>query len=267
MSVTYKNPPLVELIAEVRWGPVGDTAAMGPKSLRISLPHPLDEDIFMHYGVVIAQKGYGRFERLIPPGTPVPMTTAACRFRPTDTTQQSPLFQVGKGVFTANALPPNYQDWDTFKPVVRLGLESLFEAYTRAGQPAPQISEVLLRYINVFSSELTGGRELTEFLAEVMGIKLSVPTSISSLTKAGTSVQQVIQLEQQIDLGLLSLTIGPAVKANETAVLLDTSILVQREIGADIDAALNALTEARQVNHELFRALAKPLHNLMGPTS
>jgi uncharacterized protein (TIGR04255 family) len=100
-----------------------------------------------------------------------------------------------------------------------------------------------------------------------MGIKLSVPTSISSLIKAGTSVQQVIQLEQQIDLGLLSLTIGPAVKANETAVLLDTSILVQREIGADIDAALNALTEARQVNHDLFRALAKPLHNLMGPTS
>ena len=269
MSVTYKNAPLVELIAEVRWGPVTDTQlpSVGQRTLRLSLPHPSDEDIFMHYGVVIAQKGYGRFERLIPPGAPVPMTAPACRFRPSDVEQQSPLFQVGKGVFTANALPPNYQSWQSFCPVVKTGLDSLYEAYKRAGQPAPQISEVLIRYIDVFGNELTGGRDLAEFLAEVMGVKLTLPPSITSLTKAGTSVQQVIQLEEQIDLGLLSLTVGPAIKANETAVLLDTSILVQRDIGADADAAIHALTEARGIIHDLFRGLTEPLHAIMDPTS
>lgn len=268
MSVTYKNAPLVELIAEVRWGPLSDTESAGqPRVLRISLPHPSDEDIFMHYAVVIAQKGYGRFERLIPPGAPVPMTVPACRFRPSNVEQQSPLFQVGKGIFTANALPPNYQSWQSFCPVVKTGLESLYEAYSRAGQPAPQISEVLIRYIDVFGAELTSGRDLTEFLADVMGVKLSLPSSITSLAKAGTSSQQVIQLEQEIDLGLLNLVIGPTIKANDTAVLLDTSILVQRAIGTDVNAAIGALTEARGVIHDLFRALTTPLHDTMGPIS
>ena len=186
MSVTYKKAPLVELIAEVRWGPVGDRTLKSPqRTLRISLPHPADDDIFMHYGVVVAQKGYGRFERLIPPGVPLPFTSPACRFRPTDVNKQSPLFQIGKGIFTANALPPAYQSWQTFSPFVRTGLESLYEAYRRAGQPVPEISEVLIRYIDAFSHELTGGRDLADFLAEVMGIELSLPSSITCWWKRG----------------------------------------------------------------------------------
>ena len=268
MSVTYKNAPLVELIAELRWGPLSESIPPGRRSpIRISLPHPADEDIFLHYAAVIAQKGYGRVERLIPPGTPVPMSMPACRFRPTEADKSSPLFQIGKGVFTANGLPPDYQSWNTFAPVVRVGLDSLFEAYRRAHQSSPKINEALIRYIDVFNKDLTGGRDAADFLSEIIGVRLDLPMSITSLAKSASSAQNTIRLEQEVDVGLMTITFAPATKDNEDAVLLDTSILMQREIGDDMDAAISALTEARGVIHNLFLALTTSLHDAMGPTT
>lgn len=266
MSITYKKAPLVELIAEIRWSSPNTIApdSQQPR-LQFSLPHPSEELFYQNYGTVLSSLGYGRVERIIPPGVPTPMNTVACRFRPYDPEQQSPLFQVGRGIFTANALPPEYQSWQTFSPVVRMGLDMVFHASKSSGLPLPQISEVLIRYVDIFSGELMGGNEINDFVADTLGFKLSLPDGITSITKPGTTVQQVIQLQQQIDIGLLSITVGPARKEGEAGLMLDASILVQREIGNDIDAAISALTEARGVIHVLFRKLTEPLHKLMEP--
>jgi len=135
MSVTYKNAPLVELVAELRWGPSAAALPANDQDQSRTVPFqfssPKDEELYMQFAALISAEGYGRFERVAPPGIPSLPGQVACRFRPSDPEKQAPLFQLGIGLFTANALPP-YQSWSTFSPVVKLGLERVFEAHQRA---------------------------------------------------------------------------------------------------------------------------------------
>ena len=110
----------------------------------------------MKFGMLMAQKGYGRVERLAPAGMPLPPQFIAYRFRPTSPDQQSPLFQIGKGIFSANAVPPNYQSWGSFCPIVRSGIEMLIAAHRGTGEPPPEFSQALVRYIDVFNDTSTG---------------------------------------------------------------------------------------------------------------
>lgn len=264
MSMQFQNPPLAELAVEVRWGPaVPQTAAGMPPKIQLTLPRSQDEAVFTNFAMLAAQHGYGRFERLTPIGLPVPAHFAACRFRPSDPEQPSPLFNIGKGIFGANALPPNYQSWKSFCPVVRQGIESLFEAHKRAGEPLPDFNQVLVRYIDIFNEELTGPRGISSFLDEILGIKLILPRSITKLATA--EIQPNITFSVPIEIGLLTMNIGRAMKGTEVAPLLDTSVLIQRKIGSDAEAAIVALTEARSVIHDLFISLTASLHSAMRP--
>lgn len=264
MSIQYKKPPLVELIAELRWGP--SLPAVHPNkaaTVAVTLPRAQDDEVFMNFGMLVAQKGYGRLERLAPAGMPLPPQMIACRFRPTDTNQQSPLFQIGKGIFTANAVPPNYQSWEAFCPIVRDGVEMLIEAHQRTGEPPPDINQALVRYIDVFNEELTGGRSVSEFMSEVLGIQVTLPKAITSLTKA--KVEPLIQFSVPVELGLLSMTVGGATQGADVMPLLDTSLMIQRPIGANVEQALKALSDGRGVIHDLFRGLTTKIHEAMRP--
>lgn len=264
MSVHYTKAPLVELIAELRWGP--SLPAVEPNkfaSVAVTLPRAKDEEVFMNFGMLLAQKGYGRLERLAPAGMPLPPQFIACRFRPTDPNQQSPLFQIGKGIFSANAVPPNYQSWEAFSPVVRQGIETLIEAHQRAAEAPPDITQALVRYIDVFSDELTGGRTVSAFMREVLGVDVAFPKAISCIAKA--EVEPVIQFSVPVELGILSMTIGGGTQGADTLPMLDTSLLIQRSIGADADQAVKALTDGRGVIHDLFRELTAPIHEAMRP--
>jgi uncharacterized protein (TIGR04255 family) len=219
----------------------------------------------MHLGAILSANGFGRFERLIPPQFPLPPGQVACRFRPTKPDVQAPLFQLGSGVFTANALPPHYSSWKEFCPTVRMGLESLFGAFAAASLDAPAINSVLVRYIDAFKDELTGGRHTSAFLAEVMGVRLDLPDAIARLVPLEQQVQPAIQLEIPTSIGKLSLAFGHGSHGSQEAVLMDASILIQRSIGQSIDLAISAMTEGREVIHELFRGLTASLHEAMEP--
>ena len=265
MSVTYQNAPLVEIIAEVRWGPAAEpfNAAGG---FRVSLPRTKDEELLMHFGAEISAAGFGRIERLAPPGMPLPVAQVACRFRPTDPTKQSPLFQLGRGVFTSNAVPPDYSSWADFRPVVQTGLECLFRAHERSGEPRPHINMVLVRYIDAFGPDLTNGMEPLNFLREVMGLGLTLPSAISELVSDGATIRPSIQLSIPMQLGQMQLTFGPGVRENQEAMMLDTTLVIQRDIGDSCAAALSALTEARGAIHDLFLSLTARIHKAMKPS-
>jgi hypothetical protein len=47
---------------------------------------------------------------------------------------------------------------------------------------------------------------------------------------------------------------------------MDTTVTVQRDIGSSVGDAVAALSEARNVIHEVFRGLTTSLHERMGPT-
>lgn len=265
MSVTYKNPPLVEIVSELRWGPPSHEAQEQDRQIfRLRLPQVKDEEVFMHFAAIAAANGYARLERLMPPGMPFPPSQAACRFRPTDPAKQSPLFQLGAGVFTANAVPP-YRSWDSFLPDVCKGIDALFESYGRAGLEPPKINTALVRYIDAFRDDLTGGVEPSEFIRDVLGLRVELPAPVSKLATNPSKILVSTQIETPIEVGIMTISIGSGFRDSERAVMLDTTVLINRDIGPDAEGAVAALSEARGVIHNLFETMTSKIRTAMKP--
>jgi uncharacterized protein (TIGR04255 family) len=277
VSVTYKNAPLVELVAEVRWGPLplpaGAAPALagtpaGPPASQMwhAFSGPKDEEIFVHFGALMSSAGYGRAERMIPPGFPVLTFQPAARYRRTDPEDQASLFQLGRTVFSANALPP-YKSWQDFGPVVAKGLGILLDAYKKAALPLPEFHTALIRYIDAFRDDLTGGRSALPFLREVLGVNLMLPGVLVSLAGDPSQIQPFIRLIMPTSIGRLETTFSDGLKGNERAVIWDTTVTIEANFGSDAKVVMKALTDARQVIHDLFRGLTAPLHAAMQPIS
>src|ERR1019366_1625038 len=74
MSITFAKAPLVEIVAELRWGRLPQLAT--PPNQAIAMPlqmaglnaNKLDE-FFMRLGGEIYQQGFNRAERLVPPAS------------------------------------------------------------------------------------------------------------------------------------------------------------------------------------------------------
>jgi uncharacterized protein (TIGR04255 family) len=208
--------------------------------------------------------GFGRFERLVPPGFPSLPSTPACRFRPTDPAAEAPLYQIGQGLFTANALPP-YKSWVEFAPVAKAGIERLLEAHARAALAPPEFNLAIVRYIDAFRNDLTGGRTVQEFLRDVMGISLTLPHVILDKATDPQAIQPVIQLGVPTTTGRLEMTIAEGKHGNDRAIMVDMSVQVPRSIGSDVTSAMQALTDGRQIIHDVFRGLTAPIHVAMEP--
>jgi uncharacterized protein (TIGR04255 family) len=264
MSVTYTNAPLVELIVELRWGATSVVAPGSPQMLVLSTTQTKDEEIFTLVGAGMSAAGYGRNERLIPQGFLVPPAQPAYRFRPTNIEEQSPLFQLGQGIFTANALPP-YNGWSDFSPVVRKGIEILFESHKRAAAVPLSIQVAVVRYINAFRDGLTNGRPAREFMRDVMGVNVVLPKVVLSKASEPDAIQQNLQVAFSTDAGRLEMSFGEGRHGNERAVMLTTAAIIQRDLGSDVESIMSVLTDERQMLHELFRGLTEPLHSAMEP--
>lgn len=264
MSVTYKNAPLVELVAELRWGPGTDKPVGDQRSLVVSMPDAKDEETYMQFGAVLSAEGYGRFERVVPPGMPIPFAQVAIRCRPSNSQQQSPLFQLGPGVFSANVLPP-YNSWAEFSPVVRQGIDGLIGAFDRSEVDRPNFQVAIIRYIDAFKSDLSGGRDVLSFLRDVMGFTIALPEAIVTRATSSKEIVPVLHLAIPTSLGRLEMKFSDGRQGNERAIVVDTSLLIQRDLGSSAELAIEAFTEGRQVIHELFRGLTAPIHDQMEP--
>jgi uncharacterized protein (TIGR04255 family) len=262
-NLVYKNPPLVELIAELRWGPA--IKAIGAGSLHKSMFDSSGDGVQTHLAARVASIGYARVERLLPPGFPLPPTLPALRFRPTDVAKKSPLFQWGNGVFTINGLPPEYRSWADFAPIIQIGADALFRSYADANLPAPSITTAVVRYIDAFKPDLTDGVPPLEFLDKVFGVRVQLPPTLTDLAHENSAIIPRLELAIPLQLGVMTVSCSQGTKDNEEVVLLDTTVTVQREIGSSVDDAVAVLTEARDVIHKVFRGLTLPLHARMEP--
>jgi hypothetical protein len=69
MHERFKHPPLVELVAEARWGAGGlISASQSPGGDSVVLAANQYEEFFLRFGSRVGALGYDRFERLVPPG-------------------------------------------------------------------------------------------------------------------------------------------------------------------------------------------------------
>jgi uncharacterized protein (TIGR04255 family) len=270
MSVTYRNAPLVELVAELRWDPFGLLppvyTAPGTSLLHASLaaPRAKDEEIFQKFGAIVSERGYTRMERLIPKGFVAAPARAVCKFLPADPSMSSPKFQIGMGVVTVNATPP-YKSWADFYPTVRTGIQATLEAFDQAGVARPNFDTALVRYIDVFKEKLTGGRDLLSFMRDVFGIHLTLPQAIRRVATDESLILPQLALQIPLRTGLMTINIGQGIAGNDEGVLLDTTVVTPGNLGADLDRAMQALSDSRQIIHDVFRGLTATIHVAMEP--
>lgn len=260
MALSFKNPPLVELIAELRWGIPLSSQIAGATIPVSTLSANQYEELFMRFGSKVAAKGFSRFERIVPSGFPLMLHQPVYRYRNISEDHGVALYQLGVGIFSANITPP-YQSWAHFRPVVSEGLAMLIESMTDEEKKQPFVA-ASLRYIDAFKSDLTQGRSIRAFMNEVLGIKIEIPEAITRHTVDGDKIQPRIQLSVPVASGRLDIVVAQGAINNESAIIMDTTASTSQEIISSEDVMV-VFDKAHGLIHDLFVDLTKPIQELM----
>ncbi len=264
MNAARENTPLVELIVELKWLPPNAPATQvqnAPILISSSQPSKVDE-FFMQFGSRIHSVGYTEVERLGMSGFPLIMHQPVFRFKQKKDANDGSLFQVGPGLFTANAIPP-YESWEKFNPIVIQGISAVIESRPQEEREQEFIG-TSLRYIDAFMPRHTGGRDLIPFLEEVLGIKISIPDAISKHIPKGLRPTPMLQLQTPIEGGLvMNLLIGEGMTPDGPAIMMDTSVSSVIAISPHVSSVMDALNSAHDVIRKIFTDLIKPVDYLM----
>lgn len=269
MNERFHNPPLVELVAELRWNdpslptglPIGFPAGFPFPGSQIAFDQQLPE-----MTSAMTSLGFGQSERLIPPGFPAPLQSPIVRFRYSGPAvadhEQLPssLFQIGSGIFTANAVKP-YKSWDDFKPVVENGVRILLQT-----QKADVGGYTLtLRYINAFREDLTQGLSHFEFVRNVLGFKIDLPPVLLKHAEGKEVELPLAQLVVPLSFGILQLQMSQGEIEGGPAYILENVVQFKDLVDPDVDTIMQCLSSAREVIHEVFISLSAPLRDKMLP--
>jgi uncharacterized protein (TIGR04255 family) len=264
MALKFSKPPLVELVAELRWNIIpGD--ADNPLALN-AIPFGMgddaaDEQLYMKFGAEIHQFGFRLAERLLPPGFPSPPGQVIWRYR--SDTEKSHILQLGRGVFSANAVRP-YSSWDEFKPCVDRGIDALQRARPEKDKSA-KFSNVSLRYIDLFNADFLGDRNQVSFIREVLGFEMNLPDTVRKRIEKEDAARFTFSISSEIGEGLsMRLVVGEGNIGGELGVMLDTT--VQSASPTDPSEVGEVLSKAHQMIHEMFVDLTRPISDLMGPS-
>lgn len=257
MSITFAKAPLVEIIAEVRW-PVSTQIQIGPAGIEIS--SGTQEQFYAEFSDMAAHNGYPRSERLLPPGFPVETGRAVWRFRPVD---GATLWQVGSGVFTANAVPP-YKSWDEFRPHLRTGIELMLKARRGKEHGTDQLTTVSLRYVDAFGPELTQGMPMVDFLCAKFGFELKLPDPIVKDVDHNFPIELNTKFEFQLKNGMrFGMSIAPGTFQNEPSLMVTTGVFKATPTDSNLDAIMGVFESAHTIIHDTFFDMTRSLHARM----
>ncbi len=268
MSSTLENAPLVELIAELRWdsqaalrAPVAGGAG---HAFMANSAGALD-GFFMRFGGAVSILGYSESERLVPVQFPTFAHQPIYRFKQKGDGETRSLYQVGGGIFSANAVPP-YRSWSTFEPVVRKGVDALLKSRNDNEATSP-FTAISLRYIDAFGPDLTGDRSVNEFFSQVLGVSIGVPEALAQHLRTEASITPVLQLQIPMkDSMVMSVSLGEGVANGKKAIMMDTSVATTLAVPADIDEVVNVFNIAHEAIARSFLQLTRPIAHLMSST-
>ncbi|CAK0770267.1 TIGR04255 family protein [Gammaproteobacteria bacterium] len=267
MTVSFDQAPLVEIIAELRWS---QPHVVLPSQTQESMTVPVSliesnklEEFFMRFGGECYLLGFQRSERIVPSGFPIISFQPVYRYKQAGAKATS-LFQIGAGLFSANAVPP-YKSWREFSPIVSQGVEALLKTRDETEQALP-FASISLRYIDAFDADFLLGRPIGAFMAEVLGFTVGLPPAVSGLLPAGQSATPFIQMSIPMRNGLLmNISIGEGIIKGSQAVIMDTTVVVTAEVQPNIDTVMGSMNSARSVIHDMFVKITQPIHEKMKP--
>ena len=259
----YANPPLIEVIAEVRWR-IQELSGTG----NAIDPH---YDVFSKDFIEASRKaGYSVSERLIPEQIPLEFLPYKVIQRIRREHASWPLAQIGPGLLTINIVPP-YQGWSSFLPVVDEFTSRLFEVYPLSDTYL-DINQVELRYIDGFT-QAHGVVDHYEFLRDELGLVSEVPKRIAehaiegpdSILRTGTLGVFLKSPEQSIG----SITFDRGEVSNRNAVIA-TFTVRSLPVGTpkDNSGILAWLSDAHNVTRDWFDTVTSDkVKDAMGPTT
>lgn len=260
----FAKPPLVELVAELRWG---FPALIQPLAGQLQ---PVDgvainrhEEFFMRFGAKAAAEGFDRFERLMPSGFPLIPFQPVYRYRygaPGGTS----LYQLGAGVFSANITPP-YDNWEKFRPVVERGVSLLLEARADDEKTTP-FGTISLRYIDAFGSELMARASAIDFLTGTLGFSLALPAVIHELAMPDAVPTAALQFEIALKENMvLRIQAGEGQVNGQTAVVMDTTAYRAGDVSPAVIDIMDAFDAAHAVIRHAFIGMTGKVSKLMEP--
>ncbi len=261
----FKNPPLVELVAELKWDlPPSQTnevphITIGNRS--IPFVSNSDEEGFTLLLDKFAKEGFSTTERKIPREFPMLPHQIIYRIDKSDDPDKRIIYQVGHGIFSTNAVQP-YRSWDEFSDYLRRGIKNLLSAKDKLS--IKKFSSINLRYVNAFTPYFTDGLSIADFLRNVIGFNLTMPEVISKLCTDLSLVQPAFQLKIPIGEGIkLKIIIGEGQVNNAESIVIDLSISNIVGIDADEDATFEAFKNAHDVLRKVFIDITKHIHDKM----
>jgi uncharacterized protein (TIGR04255 family) len=265
MRERYRHPPLVELIAELRWG-AGDALPagqeQGPRRVLLALSGQ-HEEFFMRFGSRAGAIGFDLVERVMPHGFPAMPFQVIYRFRKKGQEQGTTLYQVGAGVFSVNTTPP-YRFWADFRPVLEQGIGLLLETRNPSEKQMP-FTGASLRYINAFGKKFTEGWSTPAFIRDVLGFTVDPPASVQDEIAPGNEAKPALRLAIPLKSGQqLILALTEALVSGEQAVLMDLTVFTQAQTQPTETDLMKVLDTAHEVAHRVFVGTTKKLSNVMG---
>lgn len=264
MSASVENAPLLELIAELRWKPAGLPQESGSSAGPAIIPPSAKglHEFFMRFGAEVQAAGYTNVMRLVPDPFPMLAHQPVYRFNSQNEGGTKSLYQVGPGLFSANAVPP-YESWSSFGPIVKAGVKALLKARDSAEHDA-QFVGATLRYLDAFGPVLTEGRDSARFIREVLGIQIELPPALTQHLQAGAAWKPFLQFHIPVRPGvLLALAIGDGIANDAPAILMDTSVSFSSALPPEPVALMAAFDEAHDLIASAFKNLMAPISHLM----
>ena len=258
MPTIFRQPPLIEIIAELRWARQGaDTAPL----ITLGAESPA-EGMFSRWTDRMGALGYEHVERLVPQGFPLPVGVPTLRVRQRTGAPQNTLFQIGPQIFTANATPP-YLSWKDFAPTAQAGVLALLAARPESEIVAP--FQVSLRYIDAFREPLIRGLSPMAFLTDTLGVAVEVPPAIARHGVAGAETGALVQFNVPLADGKIRVQFGEGRVGEEPALIMDMTLSRSEPVPAQAEAIMHALSQSRDVTHAIFMELTAPIAALMQP--
>jgi len=263
----FSKPPLVELVAELKWlpvaqGPMPSTSQMVPQPI---LATTAQEEFFSAFVRESARSGWNASERIVPLNFPLVSQQPALRIRSFSDNEAQMLYQVGPGIFSAHALPP-YKNWESFRPFVARGLKCLLK--TRApGEKNQEFFSISLRYLDLFTPEFIGNMPVSEFLTKILGFTLELPAVLQRQVRQGESALPQISIQIPLSSGAqLTLTVGGgAIVGDKTGILMHTDVSNRNGIPATEDDVFAVWDDAHKAIRETFVGLTPALYSVMQP--
>ena len=267
MSAQRENAPLVEVIAELRWEPApeaGMQVAGGPVGPTFIAMHSSESDAFFSRFASIARSlAHAEQERVVPPGYLALPYQPVYRFKHSEEGSVRTLYQIGPGLFSANAVPP-YESWEErFEQVIRSGVEGLLQSRSKSEIARP-FTGLSLRYIDAFTAIHTEGRDIGRFMEEVFKITVNAPMALTRHLKSDSTIKSMVQLQIPMHDGfVMGVSVGEGIANFQQAILMDTSVASALPVQANVSAVMERFARAHEAIGTTFRELVQPIDHLM----